>query len=131
MNEIKIKNEFLETNIKKEKISKMLKNIESTVEAYKNKVNYILKYLKFRINEENAYNEKSKEILKSVVNYLYSAEFLENTSFPEKYDYMDGKMNIKIKIESTELIKYGIDFNKPIFDIIKTIENQINEEKPS
>lgn len=36
MNEIKIKNEFLETNIKKEKISKMLKNIESTVEAYKN-----------------------------------------------------------------------------------------------
>ncbi len=55
MNEIKIKNEFLETNIKKEKISKMLKNIESTVEAYKNKVNYIfdiIKTIENQINEE-------------------------------------------------------------------------------
>nr|WP_310787940.1 hypothetical protein [Fusobacterium nucleatum] len=113
--------------IKKEEIDKMLKKFNSTIEIYKNKVNYILKYLKFRINEENCYNEKSKEILKAVLNYLYSAEFLENTSFPEKYDYIDEKMNIKIRIESPELIKYGIDFNKPIFDIIKIIENQINE----
>ena len=112
--------------IKKKKINKILKKIDSVAETYKNKVNYILKYLKFRVNEENCYNEKSKEILKVIVNYLYSAEFLENTSFVEKFD-IDEKMNIKIKIESPELIKYGIDFNKPIFDIIKIIENQINE----
>lgn len=126
MDEVKTKNDFSEVDIKKEEIFKKLKDIETKVEAYKNKVNYILQYLRFRISEENVYNEKSKEILKSVLNYLYSTDFFENTVFPENYDYIDGEMDIKIKIESTKLLKYGIDFNKPIFDIIKTIESQIS-----
>lgn len=100
---------------------------------YKYKVIGIENYLIARLEEEKLNNDFDKaskidKILSSIIGIADSTDFIkiENSI---AYDNEREFQRVVFEINATniELARFGIDLENNIFDIIKTIENQINE----
>ena len=104
-------------------------------ELYEYRITAIENYLMARLQEEvNNFDKASKidKILSSIISFANSSDFvkIEKTS---AYDNEREFQRVVFEINTTniELARFGIDLENNTFNIIKAIENQINEEKPS
>lgn len=100
-------------------------------ELYEFRIIAIKNYLMTRLQEEvNNFDKASKidKILSSIISFSNSSDFvkIEKTA---AYDNEREFQRVVFEINTTniELTRFGIDLENNIFDIIKTIENQINE----
>lgn len=102
-------------------------------EFYKYKVTAIERYLLARLEEEKCNNDFDKaskidKILSSIIGIADSTDFIkieESIAYDNEREFQ--RVVFKINTTSMELARFGIDLENNIFDIIKTIENQINE----
>ena len=101
------------------------------IELYKYRITAIENYLMARLQEEvKNFDKASKidKILSSIISFSNSSDFvkIEKTT---AYDNERELQRVVFEINTTniELARFGIDLEKDIFDIIKIIENQINE----
>ena len=100
-------------------------------ELYEYRIVAIKNYLMARLQEEvNNFDKASKidKILISIISFANSSDFvkIEKTVV---YDNEREFQRVVFEINTTnmELARFGIDLENNIFDIIKAIENQINE----
>lgn len=101
-------------------------------EFYKYKVTAIERYLLARLEEEKCNNDFDKaskidKILSSIIGIADSTNFIkieESIAYDDEREFQ--RVVFKINTTSMELARFGIDLENNIFDIIKTIENQIN-----
>lgn len=106
---------------------------ERLIEFYKYKVTAIERYLIARLEEEkynNNFDKASKidKILSSIIGIADSTDFIkieESIAYDNEREFQ--RVVFKINTTNMELARFGIDLENNIFDIIKTIENQINE----
>ena len=102
-------------------------------EFYKCKVTAIERYLLARLEEEkcnNDFNKASKidKILSSIIGIADSTDFIkieESIAYDNEREFQ--RVVFEINTTNMELARFGIDLENNIFDIIKAIENQINE----
>lgn len=102
-------------------------------EFYKYKVTAIERYLLARLEEEKCNNDFDKaskidKILSSIIGIADSTNFIkieESIAYDDEREFQ--RVVFKINTTSMELARFGIDLENNIFDIIKIIENQINE----
>lgn len=101
------------------------------IELYEYRIKAIENYLMARLQEEvNNFDKASKidKILSSIISFSNSSDFvkIEKTA---AYDNERELQRVVFEINTTnmELARFGIDLENDIFDIIKIIENQINE----
>jgi hypothetical protein len=130
MNEIKIKNEFLEVDLMKgsNDIKGIFEEATQKIEFLKDKMLFIICYLDIRINEETQENKKDELIefynfLKNEINSLYNSRL--GNSFR---DAQTGTLrnSLSLRVTTNELIKYNIDFSMPINSILASITAQEN-----
>ena len=130
MNEIKIKNEFLEVDLMKgsNDIKGIFEEATQKIEFLKDKMLFIICYLDIRINEETQENKKDELIefynfLKNEINSLYNSRL--GNSF---HDAQTGTLrnSLSLRVTTNELIKYNIDFSMPINSILASITAQEN-----
>lgn len=130
MNEIKIKNEFLEVDLMKSSndVKGIIEETTQKIEFLKDKMLFIICYLDIRINEETQENKKDGLIefynfLKNEINSLYNSRL--GNSF---YDAQTGTLrtSLSLKVTTNELIKYNINFSMPINSILASIIAQEN-----
>ena len=130
MNEIKIKNEFLEVDLMKgsNDIKGIFEEATQKIEFLKDKMLFIIFYLDIRINEETQENKKDELIefynfLKNEINSLYNSRL--GNSFR---DAQTGTLrnSLSLRVTTNELIKYNIDFSMPINSILASITAQEN-----
>lgn len=130
MNEIKIKNEFLEVDLMKgsNDIKGIFEEATQKIEFLKGKMLFIICYLDIRINEETQENKKDELIefynfLKNEINSLYNSRL--GNSF---CDAQTGTLrnSLSLRVTTNELIKYNIDFSMPINSILASITAQEN-----
>ena len=106
---------------------------EQLREFYKYKVTDIERYLLARLEEEkynNNFDKASKidKILSSIIGIADSTDFIkieESIAYDNEREFQ--RVVFEINTTNIELARFGIDLEKDIFDIIKIIENQINE----
>jgi hypothetical protein len=103
------------------------------IELYEYRIKAIENYLMARLQEEvNNFDKASKidKILISIIGFANSSNFvkIEKTVV---YDNEREFQRVVFEINTTnmELARFGIDLENDTFNIIKAIENQINEEK--
>jgi len=101
------------------------------IELYEYRITAIENYLMARLQEEvKNFDKASKidKILISIISFANSSDFvkIEKTVV---YDNEREFERVVFEINTTniELARFGIDLENNIFDIIKIIENQINE----
>ena len=102
-------------------------------EFYKYKVAAIERYLLARLEEEKCNNDFDKaskidKILSSIIGIADSTNFIkieESIAYDNEREFQ--RVVFEINTTNMELARFGIDLENNIFDIIKTIENQINE----
>lgn len=102
-------------------------------EFYKYKVTAIERYLIARLEEEkynNDFDKASKidKILSSIIGIADSTDFIkieESIAYDDEREFQ--RVVFKINTTNMELARFGIDLENDTFNIIKTIENQINE----
>lgn len=101
------------------------------IELYEYRITAIENYLMARLQEEvKNFDKASKidKILSSIISFANSSDFvkIEKTVV---YDNEREFQRVIFEINTTniELARFGIDLENNIFDIIKIIENQINE----
>ncbi len=102
-------------------------------EFYKYKVTAIERYLLARLEEEKCNNDFDKaskidKILSSIIGIADSTDFIkieESIAYDNEREFQ--RVVFEINTTNIELARFGIDLEKDIFDIIKIIENQINE----
>lgn len=102
-------------------------------EFYKYKVTAIEKYLIARIQEEKLNNDFDKaskidKILSSIIGIVDSTDFIKiekSIAYDDEREFQ--RVIFEINTTNIELARFGIDLENNIFDIIKIIENQINE----
>nr|DAX86862.1 MAG TPA: hypothetical protein [Caudoviricetes sp.] len=78
-------------------------------------------------NLEKEKENKLRKIFNTIVDFINSDNFLNLESHPVHKEVSGYKVTLKINTTNEELLKLDIDLENNIFDIIKTIENQINE----
>lgn len=131
MNEIKIKNKFLEVDLMKgsDTIKIAVEESIKKIDLFKSKMLFIISYLDIRIEEETQENIKKDELiefykfLKNEINSLYDLRL--GNSF---HDVQTGTLrtSLSLKVTTNELIKYNIDFSMPINSILASITVQEN-----
>lgn len=130
MNEIEIKNEFLEIDLIKNSndIKEIFEEAIQKIEFLKDKMLFIICYLDIRINEETQENKKDGLIefynfLKNEINSLYNSRL--GNSF---HDAQTGtiRTSLSLKVTTDKLIKYNINFSMPINSILASITAQEN-----
>lgn len=130
MNEIEIKNEFLEIDLMKNSndIKEIFEEATQKIEFLKDKMLFIICYLDIRINEETQENKKDGLIefynfLKNEINSLYNSRL--GNSF---HDAQTGtiRTSLSLKVTTNELIKYNINFSMPINSTLASITAQEN-----
>jgi hypothetical protein len=130
MNEIEIKNEFLEIDLMKNSndIKEIFEEATQKIEFLKDKMLFIICYLDIRINEETQENKKDGLIefynfLKNEINSLYNSRL--GNSF---HDAQTGtiRTSLSLKVTTDKLIKYNINFSMPINSILASITAQEN-----
>lgn len=130
MNEIEIKNEFLEIDLMKNSndIKEIFEEATQKIEFLKDKMLFIICYLDIRINEETQENKKDGLIefynfLKNEINSLYNSRL--GNSF---HDAQTGtiRTSLSLKVTTDKLIKYNINFSMPINSILASITVQEN-----
>lgn len=102
-------------------------------EFYKYKVTAIERYLLARLEEEKCNNDFDKaskidKILSSIIGIADSTDFIkieESIAYDNEREFQ--RVVFEINTTNIELAIFGIDLENNIFDIIKIIENQINE----
>jgi hypothetical protein len=133
---MKIKKEYIITNtnaIFEEVYKEAQKNIDKLRYVYNEKANVLTHFLTVKLMEnlEKDKENKARKIFNTIVDFVCSDNFLNLKSYPVYKENLGYKVTLKMNTTNAELLKLGIDLENNIFDIIKTIENQINEEKPS
>lgn len=131
-----MKKEYIitDTNVIFEEVYKEAqKNIDKLRYFYNEKANVLTHFLTVKLMEnlEKDKENKAKKIFNTIVDFVCSDNFLNLKSHPVYKENSGYKVTLKINTTNIELARFGIDLENNIFDIIKTIENQINEEKPS
>ena len=130
MNEVNIKNDFLETDLMKDNtISKIISDSCKKIDFLRGKMIFILNYLEIRIEEESKEEFKNCKLmdfyktLKDEVLSLYNSKL--GSSFPM---VKEGKIktSLSLKVTTNELIKYNINFSMPINSILASITAQEN-----
>ena len=130
MNEVIIKNDFLETDLMKDDtISKIISDSYKKIDFLRGKMIFILNYLEIRIEEESKEEFKNCKLidfyktLKDEVLSLYNSKL--GSSFPM---VKEGKIrtSLSLRVTTNELIKYNIDFSMPINSILTLITTQEN-----
>lgn len=130
MNEVNIKNDFLETDLMKDDtISKIISDSCKKIDFLREKMIFILNYLEIRIEEESKEEFKNCKLidfyktLKDEVLSLYNSKL--GSSFPM---VKEGKIrtSLSLKVTTNELIKYNINFSMPINSILASITAQEN-----
>ena len=130
MNEVNIKNDFLETDLMKDNtISKIISDSCEKIDFLRGKMIFILNYLEIRIEEESKEEFKNCKLmdfyktLKDEVLSLYNSKL--GSSFPM---VKEGKIktSLSLKVTTNELIKYNINFSMPINSILASITAQEN-----
>ena len=124
--------EQYDINISPERIKMGIQLRENLLrELYEYRIIAIENYLMARLQEEvNNFDKASKidKILSSIISFSNSSDFIkiEKTA---AYDNERELQRVAFEINTTnmELARFGIDLENNIFDIIKAIENQINE----
>lgn len=124
--------EQYDINISPERIKMGIQLRENLLrELYEYRIIAIENYLMARLQEEvNNFDKASKidKILSSIISFSNSSDFIkiEKTA---AYDNERELQRVAFEINTTnmELARFGIDLENNIFDIIKIIENQINE----
>ena len=124
--------EQYDINISPERIKigiQLRKNL--LIELYEYRITAIENYLMARLQEEvNNFDKASKidKILSSIISFANSSDFVKiekTVVYDNKREFQ--RVVFEINTTNMELARFGIDLENNIFDIIKTIENQINE----
>lgn len=105
------------------------KNIDKLRYFYNEKANVLTHFLtvKSMENLEKEKENKVRKIFNTIVDFINSDNFLNLESHPVHKEVSEYKVTLKINTTNEELLKLDIDLENNIFDIIKIIENQINE----
>ena len=105
------------------------KNIDKLRYLYNEKANVLTHFLTVKLMENLGKDKenKARKIFNTIVDFVCSDNFLNLKSHPVYKENSGYKVILKINTTNEELLKLGIDLENNIFDIIKTIENQINE----
>ena len=104
-------------------------NIDKLRYFYNEKANVLTNFLTVKLMEnlEKDKENKARKIFNTIVDFVCSDNFLNLKSQPVYKETSGYRVTLKINTTNEELLKLGIDLENNIFDIIKTIENQINE----
>lgn len=104
-------------------------NIDKLRYFYNQKANVLTNFLTVKLMEnlEKDKENKARKIFNTIVDFVCSDNFLNLKSQPVYKETSGYRVTLKINTTNEELLKLGIDLENNIFDIIKTIENQINE----
>lgn len=104
-------------------------NIDKLRYFYNQKANVLTNFLTVKLMEnlEKDKENKARKIFNTIVDFVCSDNFLNLKSQPVYKETSGYRFTLKINTTNEELLKLGIDLENNIFDIIKTIENQINE----
>lgn len=130
MNEVNIKNDFLETDLMKDDtISKIISDSCKKIDFLRGKMIFILNYLEIRIEEESKEEFKNGKLidfyktLKDEVLSLYNSKL--ESSFPM---VKEGKIrtSLSLKVTTNKLLEYNISFSESINDILTSILCQQN-----
>lgn len=126
------KKEYIITNentIFEEIYKEAQKNINKLRYFYNEKANVLTHYLTVKLMEnlEKEKENKLRKIFNTIVDFIISDNFLNLESHPVHKEVSGYKVTLKINTTNEELLKLNIDLENNIFDIIKIIENQINE----
>ena len=130
MNEVNIKNDFLETDLMKDDtISKIISDSCKKIDFLRGKMIFILNYLEIRIEEESKEEFKNCKLmdfyktLKDEVLSLYNSKL--GSSFPM---VKEGKIrtSLSLKVTTNKLSEYNISFSESINDILTSILCQQN-----
>ena len=129
---MEIKKEYIKTNanaIFEEIHKEAQKNIDKLRYFYNEKANVLTHFLTIKLMENLEKDEENKvrKIFNAIVDFINSDIFLNLESHPIYKEDSGFKVRTKINTTNEELLKLGIDLENNIFDIIKIIENQINE----
>ena len=130
MNEVNIKNNFLETDLTKDStISKIISDSCKKIDFLLGKMIFILNYLEIRIEEESKEEFKNGKLidfyktLKDEVFSLYNSKL--RSSFPM---VKEGKIrtSLSLKVTTNKLLEYNISFSESINSILTSIIFQEN-----
>ena len=129
---MEIKKEYITTNanaIFEEVYKEAQKNIDKLRYFYNEKANVLTRFLTVKLMEnlEKEKENKLRKIFNTIVDFINSDNFLNLESHPVQKEVSGYKVTLKINTTNEELLKLNIDLENNIFDIIKIIENQINE----
>ena len=129
---MEIKKEYIYNNtnaIFEEVYKEAQKNIDKLRYFYNEKANVLTHFLTVKLMEnlEKDKENKARKIFNTIVDFVCSDNFLNLKSHPVYKENSGFKVTLKTNTTNEELSKLGIDLENNIFDIIKTIESQINE----
>ena len=129
---MEIKKEYIITDsdaVFEEIYKEAQKNIDKLRYFYNEKANVLTHFLtvKSMENLEKEKENKVRKIFNTIVDFINSDNFLNLESHPVHKEVSGYKVTLKINTTNEELLKLDIDLENNIFDIIKIIENQINE----
>lgn len=104
-------------------------NIDKLRYFYNEKANVLTHFLTVKLMENLGKDKenKARKIFNTIVDFVCSDNFLNLKSHPVYKETSGYRVTLKINTTNIELERFGIDLENNIFDIIKTIENQINE----
>lgn len=104
-------------------------NIDKLRYFYNEKANVLTHFLTVKLMENLGKDKenKARKIFNTIVDFVCSDNFLNLKSQPVYKETSGYRVTLKINTTNIELERFGIDLENNIFDIIKTIENQINE----
>lgn len=128
--EIKKEYTITDRNIIFEQIYKEAQeNIDKLRYFYNEKANVLTRFLTVKLMENLGKDKenKARKIFNTIVDFVCSDNFLNLKSQPVYKETSGYRVTLKINTTNEELLKLGIDLENNIFDIIKIIENQINE----
>jgi hypothetical protein len=129
---MEIKKEYIYNNtnaIFEEVYKEAQKNIDKLRYFYNEKANVLTHFLTVKLMEnlEKDKENKARKIFNTIVDFVCSDNFFNLKSHPVYKENSGFKVTLKMNTTNEELSKLGIDLENNIFDIIKTIESQINE----
>lgn len=129
---MEIKKEYIITDsdaIFEEIYKEAQKNIDKLRYFYNEKANVLTHFFTVKLMEnlEKEKENKVRKIFNTIVDFINSDNFLSLESHPVHKEASGYKVTLKINTTNEELLKLDIDLENNIFDIIKIIENRINE----
>ena len=129
---MEIKKEYIITDsdaVFEEIYKEAQKNIDKLRYFYNEKANVLTHFFTVKLMEnlEKEKENKARKIFNTIVDFINSDNFLSLESHPVHKEASGYKVTLKINTTNEELLKLDIDLENNIFDIIKIIENRINE----